>query len=277
MRFYPYRWLYALVVTLIVIACGFFYDTQPHFARLKELTTRTQQLAQQYAAINRFMLKEKRDEKANKKQTHEDLAAPADNLSDLLVQADLNEISVRAVRLLTGTSLDAVNHLRIYFAIEGGFQSLFPFVTGLAESALISSFALKTTKQNQLLFTMDLMLLEKSKRFHLYPLAGAAKSETANPFCRAENRVEAVNPQDAAWQQSISITHLRLAGSLQQDRHRMALVIYPNGRLITVSSGSVLGKERAVVKEIKPDSILMVLPDKQLRMIRSRSVFERVR
>jgi hypothetical protein len=150
--------------------------------------------------------------------------------------------------------------------MQGTLVQWLHFIFSLNTNALplaITHLSCHTLEHNELSFTLDIRLLNTTFAFIEKNPVMLEKLNLPNPFCNAKTFTRIFNAKAKTLGLHDSLFLMKMRGSLQQEAHQAALILLPNQQLISVPLGARLGQERAILKEIRSDHLLLLLPNKK--------------
>jgi len=269
---YKYRFIYAVLISLIIIFWGFYRDLQPKLHELGLLQ-------------NKVVLLKSRMDYLQKTFAHNSiskqrlLSPPQQNsspemvLTAILNTAALNGLVVQSTKIGMLGSDKNNQTLPVYLSFLSDFNHFMLFVQALASQhypIMINHFLLKLAEQNQISIELNLIIFSRTTHFLAEKNLFITKSNFFNPFCLTENTsgLPIINPiSDSERLQKWPLLQLKMIGYLQEAHRLAAIVLLPDGALVDVVAGSKIGKEQGVVSLIKQDRIVILLANQKIYQI----------
>jgi hypothetical protein len=261
---YKYRWIHAIVITLVIFMLGFFYTLQPDLEQLANLRKREAHLVQRLA-MHKKIIKQKiiKIDRMAKENSPSAQDARPHFLADIVALVHLHGLIIQSMKMVPLLS-DAIT---LHLVLKGNFQQAMSFAFALSKPvypAFILDFSYQVSEKNKVILTMKVLMLDGNRQIDdpqeiLSPLH--------NPFCfgRSANELDSKNEENK--RASTPLTQLKMVGYLQQDFRCQALILLPTNAVIAVVVGSILGLEHGNVIAVTKDHVVVELPDKRRRVI----------
>ncbi len=261
MMHYQYRWLYAIVLNLMLTAAAYYYDMRDKFMRVAELQQTENEIRTKFVGVKSLANpKWIQPPKLSSVETSE-----LTSVSALVNLAHINGLSIQAIKVV---STDEAR--MIHFIVQGQFQSLYSFIFTLereANLAEIQHFSCGLTQQQQLQMQADILLHNSVTPSFTTTRSHSLKID--NPFCASTHINGWAQGFSLTQMQSTSIRLMKMVGYLHQEQRTQALILLPNTDLVAIQKGSILGKEQATVTDIQPNLIKVELQNKSQYRISS--------
>lgn len=255
---YKYRWLYALVLSLVTIGLGFFYDLEKKWLRLAELKQSEQEIIKK--------LNDKTPFKQHKNNIHFVSLPPLKaneftTVSNIVKLAHSSDLSIQAIKSVKSVSA----HLTLQLVVEGYFAQISAFICVLEaqQGVKIEHFSLRLSKHHLMRMQAELWLPLSSLQQVIPANEPQAISLTTNPFCASISMNKELFHYSVNKLQSFPVRLLKMVGYLKQGQQVAALLLLPNHDLVAINQGSIVGKERASVIAIQPDQVQVKWQDKK--------------
>lgn len=251
---YKYRWVYAFLISLFLLLSAYGYDFAPIAHQMIAMQQEEQQLKEKLTAHKqRAMLLPAKVARS----AYSSLNA----MADLMLQIQLSGLIAKSVKVISATS---TTETRLQLVLLGGFQQILAFIGALnnfADLAMILDFSCKLAEQQQLMLSLDLVLVAKNNLPEIIKQrTNIPRIKQYNPFCGATNNNDLNVDNELIMTQSMPITLMKMVGYWQQGHHHQALLLLPNNRMIAVNVGDVIGSERMTVTAIEADAISFASP-----------------
>lgn len=264
---YAYRWWYVSGMVLIIALGGYLFAVKPGLARIARLNKIENRLGTDllYAKqLSASLQGRAQPKKISLPRTQTEW------LSDLFTQVYLSGLIVQSLSVLPREPGDAQGGIVVKLKAQGHFPRLMAFVTALGRldyPAAVMDFSYGIVEQDQFLFTARILMLG-ARPLHTTPdpfRQGSLPIKT--PFCAAAKTLVSRAQDEKITTHTLPVRMLKMVGYFEQSERRQAILSLPGHAVVAVSLGEVLGKEGGRVTEIKPDQVLITLPDQQSIML----------
>lgn len=260
---YKNRWLYALLLSLVLIGVAFFYDVAPALNTQTRLRKTEIQLAKQLTDLKRDAHGASQAIFADK-----DTLTPSDRdpalLSALVAAVQTSGLHIQSIDRV---SLQSEQEMVFHLTAKGNFTQLGAFVFHVETSAypmLVMDFTCEAKEANAFLFAADVLLLKN--KMQITSTENATVFAGENPFCDANTQsLSFQNAQEIM--RSIPLQHMKMIGHSQHEQRYTALLLLPENVVVAVEKGFLLGKEGGVVTDIQRDHVRILLPDQSERVV----------
>ena len=248
---YEYRWWYAGGICLMSSLCFYYGMIAPEQNELTQLAAVAKQSAEQLLVLKEFALQEKAD-------IHSVASLPINKMDFFALLpaiAHQQGVAIQSLKMLTGSE-QILNEMQIRMRVEGEFSALLHFAMALMtqqQPIFIRHFSFQTSESQTLLLSLDLLMMKNNVAMFQPHHSPINLSLSHNPFCNTPT----VPEQDTATLALTPLSQLTMHGFLQLGQRKQALLALPTGVVVAVEVGSVVGKEKAVVKEIHRDSLVV--------------------
>ncbi len=259
-----YRWRFAAIVCTLVATGGFLMDTWPLYQSAK------QKQIEEAVLINRLRDLQRMTEIVKLNQH----PMPAFSETGVTSQVPLLAVVTDAAHAV-GAQLISMYQMpsddekgvfgaRAKYVLNGTYQALMSVMMGLqgvSNHLLIRNFTIKMIEQGGYVLLLDVSLLNVGSVPSLHAVIEKqhdAIRKLRNPFC-AEDGVQAGSAQpDQARLQSVSVGSLQMAGYVHQGNQTAAWIRLPEGEIVQVVQGDVIGREQAQVNVIAQDRVMLM-------------------
>lgn len=255
------HWHYAVGVFLISFVISFCMDVKPLYDMLE--TERNKQVE----------LKEKLHILAQMKSPTVMVASVAskETLPDywpaLWSRAYSIGIAFKEIKLMENHP-DAI---KLHLIMKANFLQAYAFIMSLHDfdyPVAIADFSYVQSEKEAFNFALDFIIAKQKKVLVMHSAANPEKL-MHHPICDEGNNNQLARLEnDVAALQTVPLALLKMTGYFHQGLRDQALINLPGRPTYLVQSGSVLGKERAVVTAVSEDAVAIMLPNKKKTVIR---------
>jgi hypothetical protein len=243
LKFFFSSWLF--IATLI-----FYLDLWPLWADLSELLNQGEALSQQIAS------KEKALNQINIKQA--DLASPLSRkqINEQVVAAVLSDRGKLKTLVIKPESENKQGGqgLHIHLVFMGKYSSLYHFLQYLSQQnmpIMLDEVSVKKVES----------LLEISVWLRAFPFIMLSAHQPIQPFlkmnCCQHDPFDGAIPLDDKGN-NMQLSQMQYIGYVEEANQIEALVLLPNGVVLSMKEHNVLGKERATIVKITPHEIALI-------------------
>jgi hypothetical protein len=160
---------------------------------------------------------------------------------------ELNNLILQAIFLMKNNNHEMIVHATLH----GNFVHMLNLFSSMEKNCLpfaLDSFDFISDKNAELTLSVNLKFLEVCdvNRKHIFQFSGR------DPFVSKSNFSE-----NTSEPSSFSINQLRFAGYLKLKDKIIAIVMLPNGSILEVRAGDMLGKENGVVTHVDREGIII--------------------
>jgi len=239
---YQYRWIYAVIISILILMLAYFYDFQDQLRQVEKLSIDTKELTMTLAKVSQTM-----------EETHmtTEPSTKTDLLAQLLAMAQSKGLVIQSVNTVPSSRVP--DALQVHLKVRGDFQLVSAFVQALyaqKNAALMLDFSYQSTEHHEWLFTSDILILSA-----IDLLKSTPDLVVHNPFCQTVTLPPLTYDDSLAKLVATPLAQIKMVGYLREGERSSALVALPGGLLLDVYEGSRLGKEQGVVVEVKPDGM----------------------
>ncbi len=254
---YNYRWVFALIISVIILSVGYFYDLSCHQHRLQNLHHVEKALMRR--SIINVVAKPRNMPSVIKSKK------PINYLLAIAALASKHAVRIEKMSIVK-SALFASNTQKIQLSVQGEYLSVAAFVSDLFHQSyaiLPARFVYKEMVGSRVSFNGELIVTSILMPEDLI----AQKPPQRSLFCSAS--AELVNEDTNVPLIFDSLNAIKMIGYMEQGLRKQALIMLSNRTLITVIPGMKLGSEHGEVIEIQPKAIKILLPNNkqfELRM-----------
>lgn len=254
---YRYRWLYAIILNIILLSFSYYYLIQQKWQHLDLLKKEINH----HKKILSVMAEAKYLPKKMLGESNLFVHSQPEFIFDVTTSVYRQGLHLRSLHFLPNK--DRV-HLLVHLVLRGQYLQLLTFIDNLYEShypLTILDFDYKLGENNYYEFSMDISMRNGQREMDT-PLS---LPKIVNPFCNADNGL--IEQLDKINLQAIALEQLKMVGYFKQNNHVFALLRIPGNRVTDIGVGDVIGKERGVVKYIFKNKIAVQMPQGNLQSI----------
>jgi hypothetical protein len=224
----------------------------PEQNELMRLAEVRNQSIEQLQVLKEFSQQEKSDTYSGKSVQ----ITKMDFFTLLTTLAHQQGVMIQSLKMLT-ESLQIPGEIPIRIAVEGEFTALLNFTNALMNHShpiFIRHFSFQITEEQTLRLTVDLLTTKNHVAFMQRQSSSANPPLIRNPFCLSDDHSMNGGEADTF---TTPLAELTMQGYMQLGSQKQALVVLPTGETVAVNVRDVIGKEKAVVKEILQDSLVV--------------------
>lgn len=255
---YKYRWIYAMLLFLIIVSFGYLYDVKSLLTELDSLKLSKREFLQKLSVQKKANQNQFIDKIQNKQIEY---ANPLLNLVMLIQKTGLH---INELHLTNTNSLINDKYAKIHLLLMGYFQNLIDLLLELHHqrfSILMSNFKIIILDNSKVSFSVDFLLNANQ----LQPIDAINNTVFGSGLmCSDPHSNKILLYQNNSRLLTTPIEFLKLNGYLQySDQSTQALIALPNNTTVAIGKGSIVGLERGVVVDIQSDYILLELSNKK--------------
>lgn len=256
---YQFRWVYALLVAVAVIAAGYIEMIAPKLNSLMKLNKTENEWTNKIDAIKNLKIA------VSSGRVEKNVKSNEWNwLQEWIALVHFSGVSVETVKIIPLLSSQPSRNTLLHLVVHGNFSqinTLLSEMDGGYFSARVQDFVIKATSQDSLQLNMTVLLSVRTLS-HLAERSrvGMPLQRLQNPFCLSGVMHHGVFRRDDVVLQQTPLALIKMTGFMQQGARKNALVLLPDQRLIAVRRFAKIGSEHGLVTAIQNDRILINLP-----------------
>jgi len=262
---YKYRWVYAILLLTLIAVSGFIFIILPLENSIRLLVANKANLLEQ---IKQNKLANTQS-KVNSSETTKNRNFIDRNkifLRDVLVLLPANGLILHSISFTSNELTELTASEILHLTLEGDFFQFSNFIFNLIHQisdVIFTNFELQVNNKGRLNINLELLLINLNN-FSFHNEASLKTSKIFNlkfardPFCHLQtNTITEMNTS------IYSLKQMKLIGVIQQSGKSQAFILLPNEAIAVVDTSTRLGRESAKVIDIKPNKMVVELPNKK--------------
>lgn len=243
---YVWRWHYAAGILLLVLSFGYFYDFSPLLAAYGQLELSIREDQARIASSHQPAVLAWRP---NVLALHP--LPAAGRFASLMTASRVSGLQIDKVQMTNASPGETRLHLEGNTRAEQLYAWLQRMNT--SESApLLSQYDLSASADNQIRFSMDFNLIGGVPEVRE---TGSHTKILSNPFCAALPAMQLSEADMTKQPGRYSIRQMKMIGLFRQGHDMAALIQLPDGKMIAMRQGEILGKEQARIISVSPQNV----------------------